>query len=302
MNYTKKMAKAEIFVRGRMFNFLPAHARRNLRDRVIADVSERYLQRFLPVLEGVADTTVIEPQKPEKVFTLWLQGEENAPPLVKACARSMRHNFSEQQFTMLDEHSIYDYIELPGVIMDKRRQGKIGHAHFSDIVRVELLHEHGGYWLDATGFATSPIPKWIEKQDFFAYLSSISILRPHTFMENSFIHAKKGAWLLEGWRALMLDYWAREDGPLTYFMHQLLFKMMVQKDPRGREHFARMVQANVLPTHMVWWGYGKKPFDEELFKELTADACWQKTAHNSKWTANPPAGSVADEMINRMYL
>jgi hypothetical protein len=266
------------------------------------DVREVGVTDFaLSALAAVPDTRVEEPEKTEKVFTIWLQGEAAAPPLVKACIRSIRRNWDAQQLLVLDEHSIYEYMDLPAVIMDKRRKGKIGHAHFTDIVRLELLRNHGGYWLDATGFATAPIPRWIEKQDFLVHLN-IGVIRPHTFMDNSFIRAKRGSWLLEGWRAVMHDYWAKEDGALTYFMHQLMFKAMVLQDPRGAEHFARMARTDLGPTHQIWWGFGREPFDAEVFDSETAGACWQKMANNTWWGQNPPPGSVADEMINKMYL
>ena len=178
----------------------------------------------------------LKDDKNDKIFTLWLQGEDKAPPLVQACFRSVRKN-CKQELVVLDEKTVFDYITLPDVIMEKRKKGKIGHAHFADICRVELLYNHGGYWLDSTGFATSPIQKWISDEDFFVYLTGLKVGSPYSFMQNCFIRARKGAYLLDAWRAMILEYWKYENSNFDYFMHQLLFKTLVMNDERAKKHF-----------------------------------------------------------------
>ena len=294
------MARAEIGLKGRLFNWRTTAARRNYRDKLIEKVGDKYMPRFLSAAEGVEDTPVVEPAKPETIFSLWLQGEQAAPPLIKACVRSIRHNCPEQRLLMLDEKTVLDYIDLPGVIMDKRRRGKISHAHFADIARVELLHNHGGYWMDGTLFATGKIPANIEEHDFFVYLAGN--IRSFTCMQNYFIRAKKGAYLLEAWRAMILDYWTKEPRALEYFMHQSLFKTLVRHNPKAAARFAEMPHINQHSIHAVWWALGPEPFDKEQFGKLTADSFFQKTTYSSPWAKNPPPGSFADEMINRMYI
>ncbi|MDR3208424.1 MAG: capsular polysaccharide synthesis protein [Rickettsiales bacterium] len=77
--------------------------------------------------------------------SFWLQGEENAPPLVRACLRSIRGN-CRRQLILLDENTLSDYIELPGFVWDKYKGGDMRPAHFADIARVELLHNYGGFY------------------------------------------------------------------------------------------------------------------------------------------------------------
>lgn len=293
------MADAEFTLLGRIFNWRPRDARRAFRERLITDMCGRYFERYLTAVEDVSDAPAAVPAKPETIFSLWLQGEQNAPPLIRACSRSVRHNCPDHRFVMLDERSVFDYIELPGAIIDKRKNGRIGHAHFADIVRVELLHNYGGIWLDATCFVTGPVPQFIEDQYFFVYMAGD--IFAFSFIQNCFIRARKGAFLLDAWRAMIHDYWLSEPDAFTYFMHQLLFKTLVQNNLRAAEHLSRMPHIDQSPTHAVWWSFGEAPFDKELFDSLTDNSFFQKTAYNSPWAKNPPTGSFADEMINRMY-
>lgn len=302
MNISRLWAVTKVVVCGHIFNpfWRGRVARRKQRTDVTARVVSKYFKRYLPAVDAVKDTSVIKDDKNDKIFTIWLQGEDNAPDLVRACFRSVRRHCS-QELIVLDEKTIFDYISLPDVIVKKYRDGKIGHAHFADICRVELLYRYGGYWLDATGFVVSPIPEWISEQDFFVYLTGNNYNiggSPYSFMQNCFIRARKGAFLLAAWRAMMLDYWMHENHIFDYFMHQLLFKTLVTNDERAKAYFDKMPHVAQDPTHLLWWNYRDKPFDKEKFKELTSGAFFQKTTYRG--TDNLVPGSFADEMINKM--
>ena len=274
--------------------------RRKTRTNLTAKIVSKYLKRYLPAVDSVEETTPIKDDKNDKIFTIWLQGEENAPALVKACFRSVRRH-CKQELIVLDANTIFDYISLPDVIVQKYKDGKIGHAHFADICRVELLYKYGGYWLDSTGFVTAPIPDWIEEQDFFVYLTGDNYNiggSPYSFMQNCFIRSRKGAYLLAAWRAMILDYWMHEDHIFDYFMHQLLFKTLVSNNATAGKYFDKMPHVAQDPTHALWWAYQDKPFDKKVFDEMTSGAFFQKTTYRG--SDNPKPGSFADVMINKM--
>lgn len=299
MNIAKMWAMTRVALHGHILNWLwrsRAH-RRAVRSDVISRIIPDYFKRYLPAAAAIPERAVVHDDEHEKIFTIWLQGEENAPDLVKACFRSVRRH-CEQELVVLDENTVFDYITLPQEIVEKYRAGKIARAHFADICRVELLYEHGGFWLDSTGFVTAPIPDWIQKQDFFVYLAGQHVGSPYSFMQNCFIRARKGAYLLDAWRAMILDYWMHENHNFDYFMHQLLFKTLVQNDARAKKYFAEMPHVDQDPTHMLWWDYRDKPFDKDTFDRVTSGAFFQKLTYRG--SDRPVSGSFADVMINKM--
>ena len=274
--------------------------RRKIRTDLTAKIVTKYFKRYLPAVDSVKESTPIKDDKNDKIFTIWLQGEDNAPALVKACFRSVRRH-CKQELVVLDEKTIFDYITLPQEIVEKYKAGKIKRAHFADICRVELLYEHGGYWLDSTAFVTAPIPKWIEDEDFFVYLTGNNYNiggSPYSFMQNCFIRARKGAFLLAAWRAMILDYWMHENHTFDYFMHQLLFRTLVMNDERAKKYFDKMPHRPQDPTHVLWWTYQNQPFNQETFDQVTSGAFFQKTTYRG--SENPVPGSFADVMINKM--
>lgn len=300
MNFARIVAMSDVILRGHILNWFwrDRVTRRAVRSDVISCIIPRYFKRYLPAAAAVVEQPVVKDDKNEKIFTIWLQGEENAPALVQACYRSVRKN-CRQELVVLDEKTLPKYIKLPDVILEKRRQGKIKNAHFADICRVELLYNYGGFWLDSTGFATAPIPDWIVKEDFFVYMAGKNVGSPYSFMQNCFIRARRGAYLLAAWRAMILDYWMHENHSFDYFMHQLLFKTLVMNDPRAKKYFAKMPHVDQDPTHMLWWSYQNKPFDQKTFDDVTSGAFFQKLTYRG--SDNPVPGSFADVMINKMY-
>lgn len=295
MNISRAWALAQIVVRAHILNWFwrPRAVRSLVRCDVFSDVAVRYFKRYLPAVDAVQETEVIKDDDNEKIFTMWQQGEKSAPPLVSSCFRSIRRH-CKQELVVLDDNNFEQYVNLPPEIIKKYRDGKIRRAHFADIVRVELLYEHGGIWLDSTAFVTEPIPDWIIKQDFFVFMVG-NVGQKYSYMQNCFIRARRGAYLLAAWRAMIIDYWMHENHCFDYFMHQLLFKTLVENDARAKKYFAQMPHVDQDPTHALWHKYKHEQYDEKLFKKLISGAFFQKCAY-----ADAPLPGTFAEAITKM--
>lgn len=94
--------------------------------------------------EANADCTnqVVRP-----VWFCWLQGLDAAPPIVKACYRSLNRNLVQEkqgyEIKVIDNKNWREYVELPEYIVKKWEKGKIQAAMFSDLLRLELLIKYG---------------------------------------------------------------------------------------------------------------------------------------------------------------
>ena len=293
MNLSRAWALTRIVVQGHILNWLwrPRHVRSAVRCDVFSRVAPEYFKRYLPAAAAVVETPVVKDDKGEKIYTMWQQGEDKAPALVQACYRSIRRH-CKQELVVMDDNNFEQYVHLPREIIEKYRAGKIRRAHFADIVRVQVLYEHGGYWMDSTAFATAPIPKWITDLDFFVFMVG-NVGQKYSYMQNCFIRARRGAYLLAAWRAMIIDYWMHENKSFDYFMHQLLFKTLVENDPRAKKYFAEMPHIDQDPTHALWHEYKHKPFDKKLFDKLTADTFFQKCAYADAPLDGTFAGAIS---------
>ena len=83
MNLERMIAMTDIILRAHILNWFwrPRLKRRIVRSNVISQVIPRYFRRYLPAINNVPEVDVENNDKKDKIFTLWLQGEEKAPEL-----------------------------------------------------------------------------------------------------------------------------------------------------------------------------------------------------------------------------
>lgn len=130
---------------------------RKLRHKVIVD----YLKRnYLPIIEKYrncnnSSNCILQHDSPIWVF--WLQGIENSPVIVQKCVNMIINNSAEHPVIILDKRNLSDFVSLPTWIFDKVDKGLMTYTHFSDILRMALITQRGGIWMDATLFITSPL-------------------------------------------------------------------------------------------------------------------------------------------------
>lgn len=119
---------------------------------------DRYISlRYSDIIESYRTKNL--DQAPVENYKIWVfggQGEENMPPLIRACHRQLTH--FNHNVTLVTNQNVDNYISLSPVIMDKVLSGHITWAHYSDIVRNTLLAQYGGLWLDATVWVSGKIP------------------------------------------------------------------------------------------------------------------------------------------------
>lgn len=290
--------KVAIAVCGHIFNppWNSRLERRRHRGEVKSRYICRYLERYIPDFANIPEDSPAPDAEPERIFSIWFQGEDNAPDLVKACWNSIRKN-CVQELVVLDETTIFDWIDLPDHIVQKWKSGKMRPAHFADICRIELLYRYGGLWVDATDYVSAPMPQWLLDQDFFVYLSGNNQRGSYSFIQNCFIRSRRYAYLLKAWRAAVLAYWNEEDTTIDYFVHQLLFKMVVENNQKAAECFSHMVKLNQDPTHVLWFENADKPYSDALSQKITSAAVFQKTDFKSESARNPEPGSFAEKLI-----
>lgn len=275
--------------------------RRKRRYAAALNSTMRYLRRYAPEVSKIVPEPVNTPDEPERAFTIWFQGEENAPALVKACFRSMRKHL-KQQLIVLDENTLFDWITLPEHVVRKWREGKILHTQFSDICRVELLYEHGGLWFDATDFITAPVPQYIMDEDIFFFQAGTKVRGSYAGMQSCFIRGRKGNPLLGVWREADFIYWREENSKIDYFVHHLLMKLSVKSNSIARESYDKMAKVDQDPTHTLWTPHLLDEYDEETFSQLTSETFFQKTNYKSGHLKKAQPGSIADFIINKSNL
>lgn len=303
--WTKFKAATYFYAMGHVLNplWLPRPRRRWNRYHAIYVKNQFWLKKYIDYVKNMKlEPAPADDKKDNRIFSIWFQGEENAPQLIKTCFARLREIYGDR-FIVLDDSNLWDWIQLPDYIHEKYRKGQIIPAHFADLCRIELLLQHGGMWFDATDFLTHRVPQWVEEADFFMYGTG-KYINPFTFVQVCFIRASKGNPLLKAWRDLNHYYWKHEEEPFDYFTTSFLFRFLVEHNEEARALFEKTPQVEQDPTHMLWhfghsvFGVRDEPFTQELYDDNVKGAFFQKTAYKSPSARNPIPGTIADYVVN----
>ncbi len=163
----------------------------------------------------------------DTIWVCWWQGEENMPPIVKACYRSILRNKSSYKVCLLDKWNFKNFVDIPEYILEKLKKGLISITHFSDILRFSLLSEYGGWWLDATIYLTHPIDV---KKSFYTIKQPSDLRFISEALWSGFV------WYMPSEHPLALfvrdclyEYWAKNDALITYLLIDHIIKVYYMK-------------------------------------------------------------------------
>lgn len=226
-----------------------------------------------------------EPQYGHEIFVFWYQGLEAAPPIVKACIQSIQRHAGTHKVNVLDKDSYRQFVTLPEHIEEKFNKGLIGNAHFSDVIRFNILNRHGGLWIDATCYVTQPLPESIFTSEFFSLKDAYTSL-PQRWT-SFFIGGAAHNIIAENMCAFYDRYWREHDEAFTYLFldYQIMayqadcpeIDALIESTPDGTAPF-------VMMPHLA------DPYDEKAFDEMCQSFYVQKLSYRDLPPLHTPDG------------
>lgn len=195
-----------------------------------------------------------------KVWTCWLQGFDHAPAMVQVCQESMRRYITGREIIQLTYENYKDYVTLPEHIVRKYERGQIPPALFADLLRLEVLIQYGGTWMDATMLCTEPgllaKDSWLQEImdcDLFMF-QALRKGDPRFYgISNWFITARPGSRPLMVLRDVLTEYWRNNCVTLDYYMFHDFFFTIAKLYP---EEIAAMPRRNRLGPLRLLQGKG----------------------------------------------
>ena len=254
------------------------------KDRCILDWMKRnyssVIQKYRQNFSGITGSA--EGNAP--IWSVWWQGEENAPEIVKMCFASVNKHRGAHPFRIITQENFREYIDLPEDIIRKFQAGTIRHSFFSDILRVYLLYHYGGLWLDATMLVTGDIPEEIFGREFFSIKvgfnpksHAVTLGRWASFLQA----AHKGSMLCGFALDMHIEYWKNQDMPVDYILIDYFYALAYEEFPECRELLDSVPVNNrdierLMPIlNQVW--------DEHKFAKLSEATRFFKLSHKHKF-------------------
>lgn len=230
----------------------------------------RLRKKYRPYIEEYLRREKAKAAKPRKradhIWILWLDGMENAPELVQTCCRSVRENFPEEKVHILTEENYRDYVVFPDFIQEKIDSGIISKTHMSDLLRLELLIRYGGTWLDATVLCTSrEVPSYMTDCDLFLFQDLKPGRDGHCQrISNWMISACTNHPMLRLTRALLYEYWRKNNAVEDYFIFHDFFEMAIEAYP---EEWDKVVPCSNSAPHILLLRLFE-PYSEQVWEAV----------------------------------
>lgn len=142
---------------------------------------------------------------PRRIWTYWENPDnpsKGIPRVVKLCMESWKKFNPDYEIVLLTKKTVKGYVTIPDEIRTHPHYND-SPQRFADLVRLYVLEEHGGIWIDASILVKQPFDEWLfPKYGEFAgyHMSSFCIDKKVPIIENWFLAANKGSKFIKLWK------------------------------------------------------------------------------------------------------
>ena len=214
------------------------------------------------------------------IWICWWDGKEAMPDIVKMCFRSVCANAAGHPVILVTKHNYREHVTLPNYICEKVKIGAITITHLSDILRMCLLSQRGGLWVDATLMMTKPLPTF-QNSGFF----TIKHINDGTYVSECrwtgfCIGGNKGNVLFDYMTDMLFQYWKKEDALIDYLLVDYLIAVACESVCSIKE----MIDNNPFSNTQL---YGiRHKLDAEFDRALLEKICADTYFHKLTWKAS----------------
>lgn len=225
----------------------------NVKNLLKEQIAQEYLNKYY-VIPYYHNKKQLEQQKQEvskNCWIYWKQGIDNAPAIVKKCVTSTERvfNASGWKVHILDLETARRLTDIPDYIWDKYKAGCIKDAHLADIIRLSLIKNNGGCWVDATVLfsETENVPSFLYDEGFFVfrnYMKNDNYIN----ISNWLIYADPKNPLISDIYEILLKYWEKEKVFIQYYGFHLIFKLVTD---HYAEYWRSLTPYSNVPPHIL---------------------------------------------------
>lgn len=205
------------------------------------------------------------------------------PEIVRVCYKSVLENANGHPVNLITKENYKDYVTFPDHILDKYNKGLISMTHLSDILRVSLIYEYGGMWIDATILLTGPLPERINSEVF-----SIKHKKKKPHVTNYrwtafFWYGKKGNILFHYAQSFFYEYWKKETTMINYLLIDYVFAIAYDRIPAITSMVDSIPFNNPHHNDIRYQFKANGTFDPSLYDAICSDTY----LHKLSWKMAP---------------
>lgn len=198
------------------------------------------------------------------IWCFWYQGFDNVPDVVKKCVESIQIHSCGYKLVLLDKNNYSEYVNIPEIILKKVEDKIITLTHFSDILRLALLSQYGGVWVDSTNYIVSDVFK---KFDNMIFNSN----RINNQGWCGFFMGGQPNKLFCFAYEMLIDYNIKEDGLINYFLIDYVL-MIANKYVKDCDKIIEMSNINESNIFLLEQKFNDEYNEREYIKLINSSA------------------------------
>ena len=229
------------------------------------------------------------------IWTAWLQGEENAPEVIQLTIASMRKHANGHRVVVLTNDNVDDYIEIPSIIKTKHSNGIMGHAHYSDVIRIMILAKYGGVWLDATIFINTPIDEKAFVSPFYSIGFSSNkkseYVSDHKWIVVILGGCKQSIYLYDI-AHMLTSYWEEHIIPIDYFVFDYIISALYSRNIDFHDIVDSLEKQKRFTYELSL--IINEPFNDNIMNGLVSQNCFYSLSYKKNYIKKTKEGSLTN--------
>ncbi len=220
-----------------------------------------------------------------KIWVMWWQGYDQMPATVRSCFQSIQeHNKTGLDVVLITKDNYKKYTTVPQYIIDKVNNGIITFTHFSDIIRMTLLADHGGLWMDSTMFLTRDVTKEIVSRPFFSLKTEESPLYVSACKWTGFLMGGCNTKLFRFMKDLFFRHWQVYNSFIDYYFIDYGIRLLYDSDENVRLMIDR---GSMNAIHLYWLqNHLGDVYDESEAQRLSESTVFNKLTWKVSYPQN----------------
>jgi hypothetical protein len=185
---------------------------------------------------------------PRRIHLFWDKGFEHAPDIVQFCAESWQRHNPTWEVILLDQDAANAI--LPRGTLPR----PMSVTHYSDMLRIAILQQHGGVWIDASVLCLRPLDHWLPQ--IFNQCEFFAFHKPNAsrIISSWFLAANTDSVIAEEMRAISAAYWnwgPFRNGEPPYFWLHYLFEHLVRHQKDVQSRWQQVPKLSAIPVHQL---------------------------------------------------
>ena len=211
---------------------------------------------------------------PKKIWMFWDKGFDKSPSICKLCVQSWKYHNPEWEINILDNNTIYDYLDPILINKFKIQLSKniIDIAGFSDFIRICLLTEYGGVWADITTFCNKPLNSWINQVMELGFFTPMYLFRipfVPSYISNWLIISTKHSPLCLKVKNEYINFILHSTKKVPYFSFHFCVQKLISNDMSFKNIWGKIPFINTRYPHLFFWYRYHNDWKSDIDEKIT---------------------------------